>query len=107
MGEGSEVYTDDHGAYGKMGGFRHEMVIHTIGKYVRNQIPTNEVESFWSMFKCSYMDTYHKMSFKHLDRYVGEFAGRHNIRPFNTEAQMEIMAKGFDGKILRYRNLIA
>ena len=105
--EGAEVYTDDHGAYRKMGGFRHEAVNHTIGEYVRDQIHTNGVESFWSMFKRGYMGTYHKMSFKHLDRYVGEFAGRHNIRPFHTEAQMEIMAMGFDGKRLRYKDLIA
>ena len=74
---------------------------------MRDQIHTNGVESFWSMFKRGYMGTYHKMSFKHLDRYVGEFAGCHNIRPFNTEAQMEITAMGFNGKRLRYQDLIA
>lgn len=28
--------------------------------------------------------TFHKMNAKHLDRYVGEFAGRHNVRELDT-----------------------
>ena len=28
---------------------------------------------------------FHKISPKHLDRYVAEFAGRHNIRPLDTQ----------------------
>lgn len=107
VADGAEVYTDDHGAYRKMDGYSHEVVNHTIGEYVRDKIHTNGVESFWSMFKRGYMGTYHKMSFKHLDRYVGEFAGRHNIRPFNTEAQMQMMAASMNGKQLRYRDLTA
>ena len=33
-----------------------------------------------------------KMSEKHLDRYVSEFAGRHNHRPLDTIDQMSAMA---------------
>ena len=36
--------------------------------------------------------TYHKMSEKHPDRYVSEFAGRHNHRPLDTIDQMSAMA---------------
>ena len=31
---------------------------------------------------------YHKISPKHLDRYVREFAGKHNLREFDTLNQM-------------------
>ena len=42
------------------------------------------------------------MSAKHLPRYVVEFEGRHNRRPLDTTDQMAVMAKGADGKQLRY-----
>ena len=48
---------------------------------------------------------FHTMSPKHLDRYVTEFSGRHNIR--DTEDQMSIIARQLVGKRLRYRELIA
>ena len=35
------------------------------------------------MLKRGYVGTYHQMSVKHLDRYVSEFAGRHNARPLD------------------------
>ena len=46
------------------------------------------------------------MSAKHLHRYVDEFVGRHNMRPLDTIDQMRLMAKGMDGKRLRYQDLV-
>lgn len=45
------------------------------------------------------------MSEKHLDRYVTEFAGRHNVREFDTIDQMSFLAKGMVGKKLPYKEL--
>ena len=42
-----------------------------------------------------------------LDRYVGEFAGRHNIRDLDTIRQMGTLAQGMVKKRLRYRDLVA
>ncbi len=47
------------------------------------------------------------MSFKHLHRYVTEFAGRHNAREWDTIKQMAALAVGMVGKRLRYQDLIA
>ena len=99
------VYTDGEAGY--VGLPRHEAVRHTVGEYVREQAHTNGIESFWSMLKRGYYGTYHKMSPKHLDRYVGEFAGRHNQRPADTIVQMGAMVRGMEQKRLRYRTLIA
>ena len=58
------------------------------------------------MLKCGYHGTYHHMSEKHLGRYVGEFAGRHNARPADTIDQMQATAKGMVGKRLTYQKLV-
>lgn len=67
---------------------------------------TNGVESFWALLKRGYCGTYHKVSEKHLERYVTEFAGRHNIRGIDTIDQMALLAKGMASKRLPYKELI-
>ena len=99
------VYTDGEAGY--VGLPKHEAVRHTVGEYVREQAHTNGIESFWSMLKRGYYGTYHKMSPKHLDRYVNEFAGRHNQRPLDTLVQMAVMVRGLELKRLRYQDLVA
>ena len=47
------------------------------------------------------------MSPKHLDRYVGEFSGRHNFREQDTIDQMAAVVAATTGKRLRYPDLIA
>ena len=103
--EGATVYTDEHGAY--QGLPNHETVRHSVREYVNGQAHTNGIESFWSMLKRGYYGVYHKMSPKHLQRYVTEFAGRHNIRDLDTLLQMSAIAHGMEGKRLRYKDLIA
>ena len=76
--EDAQVYTDDSRSY--IGLDRdHEAVKHSASEYVRGLVHTNGIESFWAMLKRAHKGTYHKFSVKHLDRYVIEFAGRHNI----------------------------
>ena len=104
---GSLVYTDDARVYLDMPWHHHEAVKHSVGEYVRDQAHTNGIESFWSLLKRGYAGTFHKMSHKHLDRYVQEFAGRHNLRELDTLDQMGCVAKGMRGKRLKYEDLIA
>ena len=99
------VYTDGATAYDGLE--NREVVRHGVGEYVRGQAHTNGVESFWSMLKRGYYGTYHQMSPKHLQRYVNEFAGRHNIRPLDTVDQMRFIIRGLEGKRLRYTDLTA
>ena len=99
------VYTDDARAYQGLP-YRHESVKHSVGEYVRGQVHTNGVESFWSLLKRAHKGTFHKLSEKHLHRYVGEFAGRHNVRESDTLDQMRNVVAGLVGKRLMYRALI-
>ena len=101
----ARVYTDEASAYETLP-FQHEAVKHSVGEYVRGQAHTNGVESFWSMLKRGYHGTFHKLSPKHLDRYVQEFAGRHNLRERDTIDMMGAVVLGMDGKRLRYKDLI-
>ena len=55
----------------------------------------------------SYQGTFHHLSAKHLDRYVTEFAGRHNDREADTADIMAHMAQGMIGKRLRYQDLVS
>ncbi len=100
----ASVYTDDALAY--QGLENHRSVKHSVGEYVDGMVHTNGVESFWSMLKRAHKGTFHKISPKHLQRYVNEFAGRHNIRDLNTLEQMVSVAAGLVGKALPYDVLI-
>ena len=67
----------------------HEAVYHSVGEYVRGKAHTNGIESFWSMLKRGYHGVYHQMSPKHLQRYVNEFAGRHNLRSWTPSTRCD------------------
>lgn len=73
------LYTDSHKSYENIKGFKHSVVNHSEGEYVREQAHTNGVESFWALLKRGYYGTFHHVTFKHLHRYVNEFAMRHNL----------------------------
>ena len=100
------VYTDDATAYEGMP-FNHATVKHSLSEYVKGEVHTNGIESLWSMLKRAHTGTFHKLSPKHLDRYVQEFAGRHNVREQDTIEQMAAVTDGMEGKRLTYDRLIA
>jgi len=102
----AKVYTDEAVAYEGMP-FDHGAVKHSVKEYVRGQIHTNGIESFWAMLKRAHMGTFHKLSPKHLDRYVQEFATKHNIRCVDTPDQMRGLVARMDGKRLTYEALTA
>ena len=102
---GAKIYTDDALTYRSLP--NHETVKHSVAEYVRGQAHTNGVESFWSMLKRGHVGTYHKMSPKHLHRYVAEFAKRHNIREADTIDQMRHIVAGLVGHRLMFKDLTA
>ena len=100
------VYTDEHASYQGMVR-RHETVKHSAREYVNGMAHTNGIESHWAMLKRGHDGVYHHFSTKHLGRYVGEFAGRHNERPLDTAEQMAAMVTGGEGRRLRYVDLVS
>ncbi len=104
--EGATVYTDDAKAYKGLP-FDHESVRHSVGEHVKEMAHTNGIESFCAMLKRAHKGVYHKMSHKHLQRYVNEFAGRHGVRELDTLDQMGSVVARMVGKRLSYRELVA
>lgn len=77
------VMTDQHPAYpAALGAMldRHETVNHIMGEYVRGEVTTNSIESAFSLFKRGLIGQFHKLSAKHLRRYLAEFEYRFNHR---------------------------
>ncbi len=105
--EKSTVYTDDASAYKGMKDRQHESVRHSAGEYVRDMAHTNGIESFWSMLKRAHKGTFHKISRKHLQRYVDQFVGKHNFHDIDTIEQMQSVIAGIIGKRLMYKELIS
>ena len=104
------LYTDDSSTY-KGTGRSHEAVKHSAAEYVRyletgEVVHTQGVESFWSMLKRAHIGVYHRLSTKHLQRYVSIFAGRQNVRDLDTIAQMQAVVMGMVGRRLTYRALV-
>ena len=99
------VYTDDATAYESLP-FDHDTVKHSLSEYVKGEVHTNGIESLWSLLKRAHTGTFHKLSPQHLDRYVQEFAGRHNLRALDTIKQIKGIRRGMEGKRLTYKALI-
>jgi transposase-like protein len=61
-------------------GFRHRTVTRSRDEYVRGEVHTNSIESFWSLLKRGVIGTYHNVSKKYLPLYLAEFQYRFNNR---------------------------
>ena len=98
------VYTDENKAYSNPK--HHETVNHGDGEYVRGDVRTNGIESFWVLFRRGYYGTFHRVRPKHLHRYVNEFAGRLNNRFRDTMDMMCMLVRGMPVRRLTYVQII-
>lgn len=100
------IYTDDHPAY-RRASRNHESVNHSEREYVRDEVHTNGIESFWASLKRSFKGAYYHWSEKHLPRYLMEHCGRHNSRSEDTLEQMRRIVRGMHRRHLSYARLVA
>ena len=103
----AHVMTDDHKAYVALSkdGWKHEIVTHTKDEWVRGNVHTQGIESFWSLFKRGVIGSFHSVSVKHLHRYLNEFSFRFNQRECEDLFALIIMNPAI-GNALRYKALI-
>jgi transposase-like protein len=77
----SLVATDEHAGYRLLdSAYPHQVVRHSGGEYVRGNLHTNNIESFWELLKRGIIGTYHNVSKKYLPLYLNEFQFRQNNR---------------------------
>ena len=96
--ENSTLVTDKYRGYMYMKNIiDHRVVDHSIW-YVDGELHTNSVESFWALLKRGIIGQFHKVSIKHLPKYIDEFCYHFNHR--------EDSASLFDLTILRGLNIV-
>lgn len=112
----SALYTDESRLYQSVGAAfaSHETTKHSRGEYVRRDgdrvIHSNNIESYFSVFKRGMRGTYQHCAEKHLHRYLAEFDFRHNRRVAlggNDISRADAILRGVSGKRLTYETASA
>jgi transposase-like protein len=101
----SRLVTDESRSYTELGwdfADGHETVWHSGGEYVRGNVTTNAVESFFSQLKRSVDGTFHHVSPEHLARYLAEFDYRYTTRKMTDGRRMESLMRRVGGRRLTY-----
>lgn len=103
---GSTLYTDQAYMYRRMGAeYDHKSVNHGTGEYVRGDVHTNSIESFWNLYKRAWKGTYTHNLPKNTDRYIAERTFSFNNR--DLCGRMVAVTTSVAGKRLTYDDLIA
>ena len=84
----------------------HETVNHIAYEFVRGDVTTNRIESAFSLLKRGVIGQYHKLSGKHLHRYLREFEYRFNRR-HDDDVFIQTVRRLCGVKPLRFADLIA
>lgn len=79
--------------------FRHVVVDHSKGEYVKGGFHTNGFENFWSHLKLGIIGTFHQVSPQHLQRYCDEFAARYNSRDIKDQEMCDWTLQSSDGRL--------
>jgi transposase-like protein len=87
----------------------HQHVKHSHKEYVRGEVHSNTIESYFSIFKRGMRGTYQHCREKHLHRYLAEFDFRHNSRVsvgICDVGRAERILLGAKGKRLTYETTL-
>jgi transposase-like protein len=106
--EASRLVTDSAQHYKFTGIAQHEAVDHSKFEWARDDVHTNTLEGFFSIFKRGLVGTYQHMDSKHLERYLAEFDFRFNTRAklgIDDQRREEIAVQGAKGKRLTYETI--
>ena len=106
--EAEAIYTDELASYLGIedNDTRHETVNHSIEQWALGDIHTNTIEGLWSLFKRSVVGAFHKVSTKHLDRYLDELEWRFSNRD-NDHIFVHTLRRVVNTGHLEYKNLVA
>ena len=105
----ARIMTDEAGQYRSLSKEfpGHERVNHGKGEYVRGDVYTNTLESYFGVMKRGLTGIYQHVSTQHLQRYCAEFDHRFTYRKANGYSDLErtnMALIGIAGKRLMYRD---
>ncbi len=106
--EAEAIYTDELKSYLGIDDHdtRHDTVNHSEEQWVVGDVHTNSIEGVWSLFKRSLVGAFHKMSVKHMDRYLEELEWRFNNRD-NPHIFNDTLKRLMDTRHMTYRDLVS
>ena len=85
---------------------KHRTVNHSMEWVSPTGAHTNTIESAFSLLKRGLIGSFHRVSIKHLHRYLSEFEYRFNERQ-NGERFAKTLTRMLEGKAFPYRQLVA
>jgi len=100
----SRLFTDESRLYtgAEAHVLEHDTVNHSRKEYARGEVHTNNIESYFSVFKRGMRGTYQHCREKHLHRYLAEFDFRHNARQalgVDDQGRAMLTLKGVTGSV--------
>jgi transposase-like protein len=98
----SRLMTDAYSLYNNIEKMLPHEVIRHESEYVRGEVHTQNIESFWAVLKRGLIGTYHHVDAAYLDQYVNEFEFRHNTRQIKDAERFMALASQTDGRLNWY-----
>jgi transposase-like protein len=99
----TRLMTDEHPVYFHMAKMLPHGVIRHESEYVRGEVHTNTMESFWAILKRGLIGTYHHVDAGYLNMYINEYEFRHNSRKVSDRERFLMLAsQAADGRLEWY-----
>lgn len=97
VAKGTVLSTDEWMGYRGLRklGYSHQTVNHKREQWVNGKAHTNTIEGFWSQFKNSVRGTHKSVSKKHMQKYLGEFEFRFNLRGSVSSSMFDRLIQAF------------
>ena len=97
--QNARLFTDEHGVYQKVNRLLPHDVIRHKSEYVRGEVHTQGIESFWALLKRGLIGTYHHVDAGYLNQYVQEFAFRANTRKITDAERFTSLLMNVGGRL--------
>jgi transposase-like protein len=95
----SRLMSDEHNYYRGISSLLPHDVIRHKSEYVRGEVHTQGIESFWSILKRGLTGTYFHVDAAYLNQYVQEYAFRHNTRHISDTERFNELMRNVGGRV--------
>jgi hypothetical protein len=95
----SSLMSDEHPYYFGIDAVLPHGIIRHKSEYVRGEVHTQGIESFWAILKRGLIGTYHHVDAGYLNQYVQEFAFRANTRKIQDGERFTSLLGSVEGRV--------